>query len=82
MNMEREKYNSANKILKKIEELDKQVRYLKLYDHCGLVLYPASEIDEPKEERFGVYLDKKSLENVVQNKKQEIKELEKEFESL
>lgn len=80
--MEREKYNKASEILKKIEELNKQVQFMELYDHCGLMFYPVSEIDEPKEKRFGVYFDKKSLDAVVKIKKEEIKNLEKEFENL
>lgn len=80
--MKREKYDKATSILERIEELEKQANFLKLYDHCGLMLYPAAEIDEPKESRFGLYLDKESLKMVYENKQKEIKNLEKQFEEL
>lgn len=80
--MDREKFDKARGILEQIEELNKQVRFMELYDHCGLLFYPKSEIDEPKEKRFEIYLDSKSLKMIVENKKEEIKELEKQFSEL
>lgn len=80
--MDKEQFNKANYILNKIEELNQQISYLEIFDGSGITLYHSSQVDEKGKNRSGIYLDPKSLRMVVDNKKKEIEELEKQFAEL
>ena len=80
--MDRERFEKANYILNQIEELKRQISYLEIFDGGGITLYHSSKVNENDENRSGIYLDCKSIRAVVDIKKKEIDELEKQFKEL